>query len=221
MEQRNTDSVEGVGSQPETPRRVSRRTAILAAGGAGVVVLLGGAAYVAGQLLNNNQPRQEGGGGGELAIMTGSGGGGQQKMYKMPAIKPAPEMPANEPDVMGLYLRREDNSLFLGTGGIQVAIQKDATGEGKASAKNSGPTVEVVVTRDTQLFRDKTPITQKDLEAGEPIQQVVERVDSLDTFVEDIGDTDTLQAWGQKNGDRYVATVLLHRAPMMPALGPG
>lgn len=213
----NQDGNQEIGATAQPARR-PRRTFLLAAGGVGIVAVLGGAAYVAGNLLNPPKPGV--GGGSEIMVRGGGPGGPVVKEFHSPKIKNAPEIPASEPDVAGLYLRRQDNSVFLGTGEIEMMVQKDAGGKTAANAKHSGPDVEVVVNRDTKIYLDKTPITQKDLEEGKELQQVIEPVASLDDLVKDLNTTDSLLAWGQKVGDRLIARTLLHRPPLMLG-GPG
>ena len=126
------------------PRSVSRRGVVIA-GGVAAVALLGGAAYVASQMFNQSKPQAVGGG--QMILQGGApGAGGQIREFKMPKIKPAPELPASEPDLAGLYLRRQDNSVFIGTGEIEVMVQRDETGKTASKANHSGPDVEVVVT---------------------------------------------------------------------------
>ncbi|HYO26126.1 MAG TPA: hypothetical protein VEQ85_14380 [Lacipirellulaceae bacterium] len=76
------------------------------------------------------------------------------------SIVPAPELPDRQSDASGLFARREDNSLFVGTGNIEVGVEVDgATGERTFSATSSGPEVEVVVTGDTVIYRDDAEIS--------------------------------------------------------------
>jgi hypothetical protein len=195
-----------------TPKRSSRRTFLLAGVGIGAVALLGGAAYAAGNLMNGQL--QVGGGGNGFSI--GTGPGGQQNVQlKMPPIKNAPQIPSTSPDATGLFLRRQDQSLFLGTGRIQMMFQKDSNGQMHTSATNDGPEVEVVVNHDTALYVDKTPITMEAAQSGQTLQQVVEPVESLDAMTANLGKSDVLSAWGQKVGSRVIAKVLLYRPPMV------
>jgi hypothetical protein len=194
-----------------TPAKHARRGVLLAAGGAGLVAVLAGAAYVAGGLLNAPKPAADGGG--EI-VMRGGPAGGQMKTVKIPRIKNAPGIPATEPDAAGLYLRRQDNSIFLGTGDIQMTVQRDSSGKTQAKGKHNGPDVEVVINRDTSLYRDKTPITMEAAEQGKEIQQVVEPIATLDDLVSNLSETDSLMVWGARNGDRIIAKTVVHRPPM-------
>ncbi|MCL5995533.1 MAG: hypothetical protein M1546_05690 [Chloroflexi bacterium] len=196
------------------PAKRTRRGVLLAAGGVGLAVVLGGAAYVAGNLLN--APKEGTGGGTEIMVSSGSDGGKTTtKQLNRPKIKNAPEVPASEPEATGLYLRRQDNSVFIGTGDVQMMVQRDSNGKTQASAKHNGPEVEVVINRDTAIYRDTTPITMEDMEQGRELQQVVESVASLDDLVANLNDTDSLQVWGTRNGDRIVAKTVVYRPPFL------
>jgi hypothetical protein len=194
----------------------TRRGVLIVGGGIAAVAVLGGAAYVGSQMLNRPKP-QTGDGGGQFVLQGGPpGAGAQMREFKMPRIKPAPELPAGEPDLAGLFLRRQDNSVFIGTGNIEMMVQRDASGQTAAKASHSGPDVEVIITRDTQLYEDKTPITLKDMEEQREVQQVIAPLASLDDLVSKLNDTDSLMVWGQKSGDRYVAKTIVYRPPVLP-----
>ncbi len=193
------------------PKRSSRRTFLLVALGVGGVALLGGAAYAAGKLMSPATSMDKGDGG----IVLSSSGPAGSKQFKMPPIKNAPEIPAQTPDVMGLFLRRQDQSIFIGTGNIKIAAMRDSSGQSDSSAEHDGPEVEVVVNHNTAMYIDKTPITQEAMESGAELQQVVEPVESLDDLTANLSKTDTLSVWGEKSGSRVVAKVLLYRSPMM------
>ena len=80
-------------------------------------------------------------------VMAGDNGSGQ--VFVNLDIKPAPELPNTSPEVAGLYVRRADNSIFVGTGEIEVMMETDETGKVNTSTDFSGPVLEVVVTRET------------------------------------------------------------------------
>lgn len=194
------------------PKRSSRRTFLMAALGVGGVALLGGAAYAAGKLMTPATSANGDGDKGGIAIASNGPGGAQ--MFKMPPIKNAPEIPEQEPDVRGLYLRRQDQSIFIGTGNVKVGLMKDSSGQSNSSAEHDGPEVEVVVNHNTAIYIDKTPITQEAMKSGAELQQVVEPVESLDDLTANLSKTDTLSVWGEKSGSRVVAKVMLYRSPM-------
>ena len=115
------------------------------------------------------------------------------------SLVPAKELPQNTPDVRGVVVRRQDKSLFVGTG--RLTRMSD-----EAPTTYDGPVLEVVVTHDTQIFCDDTARSAPDLQADK-IQQVVKPC-SLD----DIAPNIAIQVWGEKTGDRTVARILVSQA---------
>jgi hypothetical protein len=173
-----------------------RRSIWIAIGTVVVVLLLASAAFVGGQLLGDQSP-VTGEGSGPRVIR--SGPGGTQSLE----IVPAEELPSEPTDIRGLYVRREDNSLFVGTGEIMLNIR-----DGEVISDYDGPEVEVVVTHDTVVYRDKTPYGTGEAEDGK-IQQVV-KPGSL----EEIEKHSLISAWGQERGGRLFAEVLVYKIPL-------
>ena len=98
-------------------------------------------AYVGGRLLNRGAGRCSGG-----QAMMARGEGGVARSF---SLLPAKELPQNTPDVRGVVVRRQDKSLFVGTG--RLTRMSD-----EAPTTYDGPVLEVVVTHDTQIFCDDT-----------------------------------------------------------------
>ena len=188
---------------------MKRLTLIIA--GVVSVLLLAGAVFMAARLLNT-PPDAAGGSGGEI-MMVAEGGAGGQVAFSLD-IKPAPELPPTPPEANGLFVRREDNSIFVGTGEIEFMVELDAaTGERKSSASHSGPVLEVVVTNETTIYRDETemPSLGPGATGGDKtIQQVVKPIDSLNELGEQTKNTE-IQVWGTRSGDRVVAQVFVYR----------
>jgi hypothetical protein len=114
-------------------------------------------------------------------------------------IQNAKEMPDVPADVAGLFVRREDNRLFVGTGnmsGVKV--------NGRWEFDHDGPVVEVVTTHDTLIYRDDTLQQLGGVAPSGPIKQVLEP-GSLD----EIGKNSTVQAWGERRGERVIAEVIV------------
>ena len=138
------------------------------------------------------------------------------------SIEPSPELPDTPSEVGGVFLRREDNSVFIGTGATELNVEIHQTEAGaiepKVSLTSNGPEVEVVVSHETVLYEDVTDIPGFDGVAGKggahTIQQMVKRVDSL----EEMKGNAELQVWGSKRGDRVVADVIVFRI-VNPDLG--
>ena len=172
------------------------RRVLIAGSVAIVVLLLAGAAFVGGRLLGDrNQVTEEGSG----PTVIRSGPGGTQSLE----IVPAEELPSVPADVKGLYVRREDNSLFVGTGEVMLNIR-----DGEVISDYDGPEVEVVVTHDTMVYRDKTQYGTDEVGDGK-IQQVV-KPGSL----EEIGKHSLISVWGQERGSRLFAEVLVYKIPL-------
>ncbi|GAB4431156.1 MAG: hypothetical protein Fur0044_28750 [Anaerolineae bacterium] len=173
------------------------------------VLLLAGAVYLGVRLMN--EPEEGPGSKGEVMVIGQKGGAGPVSFSL--DIQPAPELPQTPPEVNGLFVRREDNSIFVGTGEIKLSVMIDqATGERQSSSSYSGPVLEVVVTRETTIYRDETGFLEPGQAGGgkQTIQQVVKPVDSLEALGENTKNTE-IQAWGTRSGDRVVAQVLVYR----------
>jgi len=183
-----------------TPRK-PRVTFVI--GGIIVVLLLAGAAFVGARLLNGQGiPFMSQGGGLGPSLSLGGPGG---KMVKLD-IEPSKELPQTPADVTGLFDHRQDNSIFVGTGKVTMAFKKDPSGNVETSSNHDGPTVEIVVTSQTKIYKD---VTMRQFEGpspeGQKIQQVLEE-GSLD----DVGESSMITIWGKKTGDRFIAEILVY-----------
>ena len=179
---------------------------VLVVGGffAGWLVTGSGMAQVLRPLgLSGEEPAQGGSGRGEVIVLD-DGSGPVQITFADP-----PELPGEPPDVLGLFLRRQDNSLVLGTGAIEVNVEV-VNGDASLSANNDGPEVEVVVTGETVIYEDITEspiIGPEEAEKGEMVvQREVKQVDNLDNLDENM----VVRVWGEKRGDRVIATLLVY-----------
>lgn len=183
---------------------------ILIIGGIAVLVLLlGGAAFVGGRLLNGKGiPGFSGG----PEVITGPGGQTSVRI-KAGDIQPAEELPGTSADVRGIFDHRQNNSIFVGTGNVQMSVMKDSSGQVHTSSSHSGPAVEVVVTTQTTIYHDTTMEQfNGPPPSGQKIQQVVEP-GSLD----EVGQNSDITVWGRKTGDRYIADVLVYSTPAFQA----
>ncbi len=183
-----------------------KRTWIIAGGIVILVLILGAAAYVGGTLLNT-QAKQPSASGGQ-AFQLSSGGGAPQKFTL--DIQPAPEVASLGPTILkGLFVRRSDNSLFVGTGNVKMMAVKGQDGKVSTSAQYDGPVVEVVVGHDTQIYRD---VTMQQFNGPPPAGQKTQQVLEPGT-IDEIGENSTVQVWGTKTGDRATASVLVYSLP--------
>ena len=126
-------------------------------------------------------------------------------------VEPSPDLPDRPSEASGVFVSRDDNSIMVGTGGVELDVEvrqtKGGTLEPQVSLSHTGPEVEVVVTHDTILYREETEMPSPDKSGDKTVQQVVTPVDSLD----ELGKNTELQVWGRKTGDRVVAQVLVYR----------
>jgi hypothetical protein len=184
---------------------------MIVGGGVLLVALLAGAAFVGAQMWGSaGKAEASGGSGGRVIELVADVGNGPVSLRIR--IEPAPELPDRPAAAAGVFARRQDNSIFVGTGDIELDVDVDgATGERRVQLGHSGPEIEVVITRDTIVYRDETemPTAKPEaLKSGETtIQQVIRQVDSL----VEAGQNTELQVWGEKRGDRVIAQVVVYR----------
>jgi hypothetical protein len=184
---------------------MKKRTMII--GGAIILVVLLAAAFVGGKLLNGGKLQLGPGGG---LVLSGGNNGGHVTTNFSPKIKPAAELPHTPPDANGVFDHRQDNSIFVGTGSVQVQVQAGPNGS-VGSSTHSGPTVEVVVTTRTLVYRDTTmdQFIDKALPNGSPTIQQTLTAGTLD----ELGQGSLVTAWGKQTGDRIIADVLVYTLP--------
>lgn len=182
-----------------------------------VLGLLGGGVYTAVQLLAPQAEAASGeaearGSGGRVmqSVMSQNGG---PPVAVQTTILPAPELPDEPSAAFGVLVSREDNTLLVGTGNIDLEVDIEVnpeTGQESTSLipRTDGPQLEVVITPDTLIYRDVTDLSiPPDQESGErEIVQQVRPVDSAD----DVTGNLELEIWGERRGDRIVATVLVY-----------
>lgn len=189
-----------------------------------IIIILGLGLLVAGgvtavRLLNRD--------GGETAVASGGGRVIQSvaasdngaAVAVQTTILPAVELPTEPAAASGILVRREDNALTVGTGGIEVNVEVQVDGDTgqetvQAVPRATGPELEVVVGRNTTLYLDITDYSMGDAtESGErTVQQQVHQVDSL----ADLPENAEIQAWGNRSGDRVTAVVLVFGALPLP-----
>ncbi len=190
-----------------------KRSVLLIAGGIALVLLLVSAAYVGGRLLSGQGLPLPASLSGERMVTLGQGG---KYMSTKLDIEPARELPASPAATKGIFQRRADSSLFVGTGQVSVMAQKNQTGVISMSSHYDGPLVEVVLTHDTTIYRD---VTLKQFNGpppeGQKLQQVLEPGSA-----DEIGENSMLTVWGDRRGDRITATVLTYSLPNFITKGP-
>ena len=184
-----------------------KNTIQIAAGVIVLVAVLAGAAFVGAQLLGQGQPGLSSG----PEVFTGPGGGSASRISGSDDRQPAKELPQTPADARGVFDHRQDNIIFVGTGKATFTAQKDQSGQVHISSSHDGPTVQVVVTPQTIVYKDVT--LQQYIGKPPPngkVQQVVEPGN-----LDDLSTASTITAWGKKTGDRIVADVLLYLVPVI------
>jgi hypothetical protein len=165
-----------------------KRTRLMSLGAVVLLVLLGSVAVVGGRYLSVSR------------ATAGS-------IFGNPSIGAvwATELPASGPDAVGIVVKREDNTFSIGTNVVKFHTVRDASGKiTNREVGYDGPIIAVVVTHDTAIYRDVTLFGPGQVASSGPVQQVV-RTGSLD----EIGQQTLLQVWGERQGDRIVARVIL------------
>ncbi len=171
-----------------------KRSIWIASGVVALVLLLAGAGFVGGRLLGRSDLSSDN----QHVIVSDSGGVVTTSGFMLEK-EHAAEMPDAAPDVAGLFVRREDNSLFVGTGhmsGVKV--------DGEWELHHDGPVVEVVTTHDTVIYRDDTFQQLRGDPPSGPIQQVL-----TPGVVDEIGENSAVSAWGERRGERLIAEVIV------------
>jgi flagellar basal body-associated protein FliL len=200
------------------PAKKSRRLLWVILGVA-LVLVLAAAAFLGGRYLQKG-PAANGGGNGGLSLSSTGPGGPVSRSISNNDIIPAPELPQTAADARGIFVRRQDNSFFIGTGKVTLQVKKEGDNPNstpQAGSSYDGPVVEVVVTNNTKIYRDDTFQNLKDLPSnGTKIQQKV-----VPGSLDEIGQNSFVNAWGKKTGDRLVADVLLYNNPVLLAAPAG
>lgn len=189
----------------ETPTPTPRKSIVPYMIGAGIVILLAAAAFIAVRYFIQPKNALANGPGGNVISVRGPGG--QEQTFRLD-VKPAKELPTTQPDEMGLFVERKDNSVFIGTGDVKVAAKAEPGKEPKFDSSFSGPKVEVVVSSNTVVYKDTTKLNEED--PGAEVQQTVE----LST-IDEITQQSSISVWGRKAGDRIIADVIVFSTPFM------
>ena len=178
-----------------------------------ILLLLAGGAYTAAQLLTI--PEQEtavaSGGGGRVMQSVQIGNDGAAVSVQT-TILPAAELPDEEAAAFGIVLGRQDDTLTVGTGDLELNVDVDvdaSTGQERTSVvpSTNGPELEIVLTRNTLLYREVTDIVgQMPNQSGEvTIMQEIRPVSDSSQIEAQM----EVQVWGERRGDRIVADIVV------------
>ncbi len=195
----------------ETNIKKSNSRVLVIIGGVVVLMVLAAGAYTAVRLLAQSGGAAATGGDGARVMQTVIDNGSGPISVRT-TLLPAPELPADPADAAGIVTSRQDNSIMLGTGNIDVAVEVQvdaATGQESRSVipRTDGPELEIIIGPDTVLYRDVTDY-QADMpgESGErEVQQVVRPAGSADTIEPQM----EMAVWGERRGDRVIADVVV------------
>jgi hypothetical protein len=124
--------------------------------------------------------------------------------YGVINLERLPGLPSEEPAIEGAFVRRSDNSIFVGilTSNSRLAIRFGPGGATDATVDYDGPVIEAVVTHETEIYEERVRF-QDDGSVEQTLAP-----GSLD----DIEDRGTIiEVWGERRGDRVTADVLVFR----------
>jgi hypothetical protein len=166
-----------------------------------LALLLTAGAFMAGRLLGEGAGNHGLGDGEKVRIGSDDG-----KVTEVDFVR-AEELPEESADVVGAFVRRQDNSIFVdeNDGSFAVAQNDDGTW---SAANTTGKISEVVVTTEIAVYVDRTPETLDEAVAEGVLRQILEP-----GSVEEIGELSFVRAWGEMRGDRLLARVLLYTRP--------
>jgi hypothetical protein len=175
-----------------------------------LVLLVGAAAFIGGRMLNGQV--------GPLGFGMPMGEG--EMMSISVQVTPAAELPTTEPQTMGLFVERKDNSIFVSAismeaGGKGVVVEANGGGgedsePSVSGPKPDGPKKEVVITSETIIYLENTDFGEPKPEANLVMQQTV-----TEGSLDDLTSQSFVTVWGRKSGDRIIAEVLFISNPVI------
>jgi hypothetical protein len=195
--------------EPTNETKPKRKKGLIITGVVVSVVVIAAAAFIGGRLLNQRFS--------PIGLVPMGGGGGV--VSRAIQFNPAPELPTSAPEVSGTFAERQNNTIYIqtfsmdtGSGGGVVVMSSSDSGEGSSvyTTGNEGPKVEVVVTNETVIYADITPMNLNPGDETTEVQQVVGpgNLDDLTTQT-------MVTVWGRRVGDRVIAEVIVYSNPVM------
>jgi hypothetical protein len=204
--------------QEQQPKN-KRKNNLIFAGVILLIAILAGAAFLAGTLMNKKTNNSNG----PVTVMQGGPNGGGmsvKKVVNMDQIIPAKELPTVQADVNGVFVSRSGSTFTIGTGDVGITVMQSGSGQIDPQTSYNGPTYEVVLTKNTVVYKDTTQFDPSTTDSSTAIQQTV-AIGSLD----DLNSMAMISVWGKKTGNRYVADIILYTTPQMKvnggSVGPG
>lgn len=189
----------------ETPAPTPRKSVLPYLVAGAIVIVLAAAAFMAVRYFV--QPKNMARGEGGANIISVEGPDGQAQTFALD-IAPAVELPPTQPTEIGMFVERKDNSIYIGTGEIDLRVEAAPGEEPQVDSNFTGPKVEVVISSETVIYKDTTELDPED--PGAEVQQTVE----LST-IDDITQQSSIMVWGRKAGDRIIADVIMFSTPFM------
>jgi hypothetical protein len=123
------------------------------------------------------------------------------------------ELPAADPDALGVFVASSGNELTLGTGSIAVTIDVEQLNDQEpvttADASYDGDEINVLLTENTVFYEDTTEepfIDREEIEAG---QMTVTRTLEAGS-AGDIGDNMVVRVWGSMVDGQLVADIVVY-----------
>jgi hypothetical protein len=181
-----------------------------------VMLLLVGAAFVGGNLLNKQAA------------------GLSDNVFEVDFTE-AEEIPQSKPEAAGIVTEIDGNTLTIqefnindtlgtsGEGGVfmePIEIEVDNPEDLEelplpAFMGADGPITEVVVTRDTKIYRDVTFSEVLVVSDGGELPEIPENIEMKvePAAADEIGTNSMVTIWGERRGDRVVADVILFQPP--------
>jgi hypothetical protein len=191
---------------------MNKRILLVLAGLLLLVVLVAGA-FTAVRLLATPEAAATSGGGNARVMQSVIAQDGGAPVSVQTTVLPAPELPDEPTAAAGIFVRRQDNTVVIGTGNIDVEVDVEVdpeTGEETTTVtpRTDGPEIEVVITHNTMVYRDVTDFSlDGSMESGE--REIIQAVQPVET-ADEIGENMELQVWGESSGDRVIATIVVY-----------
>jgi len=122
-------------------------------------------------------------------------------------------LPVYRETTLGVFLSREGNQLTLGTGSIEVEIGVEVINDEDPvkdiNVSYTGDPINVLVTPDTEIYKDVTEIpeiTAEYLETGEKLVMI----EIQPGYLEDLEENMIIRVWGENSDGTVIANVLVY-----------
>lgn len=122
-------------------------------------------------------------------------------------------LPVYRETTLGVFLSREWNQLTLGTGSIEVEIGVEVINDEDPvkdiNVSYTGDPINVLVTPDTEIYKDVTEIpeiTAEYLETGEKLVMI----EIQPGYLEDLEENMIIRVWGENSDGTVIANVLVY-----------